>query len=150
MLHNIIYNSIVNTNIILFTPLYIKLGIMNIFIKALERNGSTMKFLKRKFPIISEAKITAVILNGPQIRELKHDNNFDNSMNVLTLQTWIAFKSIIHNFLDNHPSTDYGHLVDELMDCMDKLGSRMSVKVHFLLFNLDYFPSYCSDFSEEQ
>ena len=70
-----------------------------------------MQFLRRKFTKISEAKITAGILNGPQIRELIHDKNFDNSMNILTLRTWIAFKSIIHNFLDNHRSADYENLV---------------------------------------
>ena len=35
---------------------------MTNIIKALDRNGSTMTFLRRKFPKISEAKITAGIL----------------------------------------------------------------------------------------
>ena len=148
--HNIIQNSLVNPNRILLPPLHIKLGIMKNVIKALDQNGSTMQFLRRKFPKISEVKITAGILNGPQIRELIHDNNFDNSMNVLTLRTWIVFKSIIQNFLGNHRSADYENLVDELMDCMERLGSRMSIKMHFLRSHLDYFPSNCGDFSEEQ
>ena len=76
-------------------------------------------------------KITSAILNGPQIRELIHDNNFDNSINVLTLRTWNAFKYIIKHFLGNHRSADYENLVDELMDCMERLGSIISIKMHF-------------------
>ena len=30
------------------------------------------------------------------------------------------------------------------------LGSRMSIKMHFLNSHLDYFPSNCGDYSEEQ
>ena len=76
--HNIILNYLVNPKRILLHPLHINLGLMTHFIKALDHNGSTMQFLRRKFTKISEAKITAGILNGPQIRELTHDNNFDN------------------------------------------------------------------------
>ena len=71
-------------------------------------------------------------------------------MNVLTLRTWIAFKSIIQNFLGNHRSADYENLVDEIMDCMKRLISRMSIKMYFLRSHLDYFPCSCGDFSEEQ
>ena len=148
--HNIIQNYLVNPNRILFHPFHIKLGLMIHFIKVLDQNGSTMQFLRRKFPKISEAKITAGILNGPQIRELIHDNNFDNSINVLTLRIWIAFKSIIQHFLVNHRSEDYENLVDEIMDCMKRLGSRMSIMMYFLRSHLDYFPCSCCDFSEDQ
>ena len=60
----------VNPNRILLPPSHIKLDVMKNSIKALDQNGSTMQFLRRKFPKISEAKISAGILNGPQIREL--------------------------------------------------------------------------------
>ena len=119
---------------------------MTHFIKSLDQNGSTMYFLRRKFPKISEAKTTAGILNGPQIRELIHDNNFYNSMNVLTIRTWIAFKSIIHNFLGNHRSADYENLLDEILDYMERLGYRMSIKMYFLRSHLDYFPFSCGHF----
>ena len=140
---HLIQNSLYNPNRILLPPLHINLGIMKNCIKALDRNGSTMQFLRRKFPKISEAKITAGILNGPQITELIHYNNFDNSMNVLTLRIWITFKSIIQ-----HRSADYGNLVD-LMDCMEILWYKMLIKMYFLRSDLDYFPRNCGDFSEE-
>ena len=106
-----------------------------------------MQFLRRKFPKISEEKITTGVLNGPQIRELIKDNDFENSMNVHT--TWNAFKWIITDFLGNQ-CEDYVKLVDKLMECMEILGSRMSIMMHFLPSHLDYFPDNCGDFSEEQ
>ena len=57
-------------------------------------------------------------------------------MNVITLRTWIAFKSIIQHFLVNYRSADYENLVDEIMDCMKRLGSRMSIKMYFLRSHL--------------
>ena len=63
-------------------------------------------FIRKKFPKNSEAKITARILNGPQIRELIKDNNFENSMNVHTLRTWNGYKCIITDFLGN-PRSEY-------------------------------------------
>ena len=71
-------------------------------------------------------------------------------MNVLTLRIWIVFKSIIQHFLVNHCSEDYEKLVDEIMDCMKRLGSRMSIMMYFLRSHLDYFPCSCCDFSEYQ
>ena len=66
--HNIIQNSLVNPNRILLPPLHVILGIMKNVIKVLDRNGTTMQFMRNKFLKISESKITAGILNCPQIR----------------------------------------------------------------------------------
>ena len=41
-------------------------------------------------------------------------------------------------------------MVDDLMENFRKLGVHMSVKMHFPLSHLDYFPENCGDFSEEQ
>ena len=63
IIYIIIQNYLVVPNIILLPPLHIKIGIMNIFIKYLDPIG-----YKMQFPKLSEVKITAGILNCPQIR----------------------------------------------------------------------------------
>src|SRR5277367_97272 len=71
---------------------------------------------------------------------------------------WIAMrsthgvrcKSIIQNFLGNHRSPDYAHVVEQLLHSFKALGARMSIKMHFLSSHLDYFPDNCGDLSEEQ
>ena len=66
---------------------------MKNIIKALDQNGSTMQFLRRKFSKI-KAEFTAGILNGPQIRGSIKYNNFENSMNVHILRKWHEFQCI--------------------------------------------------------
>ena len=62
----------------------------------------------------------------------------------------MSLKSIISNFLGNKTSSQYQKTVDELLENFCKLGSRMSVKIHFLHSHLNYFPENCGDYSEEK
>ena len=50
--------------------------------------------MKKKFPRISEAKLTAGLFNGPQIREILKHPNFDESMQDIKRKAWHSFKSI--------------------------------------------------------
>ena len=71
-------------------------------------------------------------------------------MTKLESHAWNAFKSVVENFLGNHKSDDYVRLDENTIQCYQALGSRMSVKIHFLHSHLDYFPSNLGAFSEEQ
>ena len=106
--------------------------------------------MKKKFPRVSEAKILAGIFDGPQIRELMKDPNFDKSLTPKEKRAWTALKSIIQNFLGNHRSEDYQRVVTDLLKRFQALGACMSIKLHFLSSHLDYFPDNCGDYSEEQ
>jgi hypothetical protein len=123
---------------------------MKNFVKALNKEGRAFAFLNQKFPRISEAKLKAGIFDGPQIRELLKDPNFDESMDDSERKAWLSFKSIVSSFLGNHRSTDYERVVNDLLKNYQTLGARMSIKMHFLSSHLDYFPENCGDFSEEQ
>jgi hypothetical protein len=46
-------------------PLYIKLGLMKHFVKAMDLDVQGFLYLQRKFPRISDAKIKEEILIGP-------------------------------------------------------------------------------------
>ena len=41
-------------------------------------------------------------------------------------------------------------MVYEVMNNFQALGVRMSTKMNFLNYHLDYFPKNCGDYSEEQ
>lgn len=148
--HNVLSHPLVEPSKILLPPLHIKLGLMNNFVKALDREGGGFAFLRKKFPQVSMEKLKAGIFDGPQIRELIKDASFDEALNPAELSAWLSFKSVIANFLGNHRSLQYQKAVDELMKNFCQLGARMSVKMHFLRSHLDYFPENCGDFSEEQ
>ena len=78
--HNVLSQPLVYRRKTILPPLHIKLGLMKNFVKALQKNGKAVIFLKKKFPRVSEAKILAGISNEPQIRELMKDPNFDKSL----------------------------------------------------------------------
>ena len=61
-------------------PLHIKLGLIEQFMKALPKDGDTIKYLTSKFPGLSEAKLKEGILIGPDIRKLVKDELFETKM----------------------------------------------------------------------
>lgn len=148
--HNVYELPLVERQKVLLPPLHIKLGLMKNFVKALTQDGDTFKYLQEKFPRISDAKIKAGIFVGPQIRELFKDTQFTLRMTGLELHAWNGFKSVVENFLGNNKSADYAKIVENMIQRYHALGSRMSVKIHFLNSHLDYFPANLGAFSEEQ
>ncbi|XP_076804583.1 uncharacterized protein LOC143448650 [Clavelina lepadiformis] len=147
---NVKFAYLVDPQNILLPPLHIKLGLMKNYTKALDKDGPTFKFLQMKFPRISEAKLRAGVFDGPQIRELMKDEGFTAHMSAVEKRAWTGFRAVISNFLGKHRSPDYEAQVKELLESVQSLGARMSVKMHFLSSHLDYFPDNCGDYSEEQ
>ena len=60
-----------------FPILSIKIGLMINFAKALNKCNPWFKFLQYKFSAVSDAKLGAVVLIGPQICDLMRDSTFD-------------------------------------------------------------------------
>jgi hypothetical protein len=60
---------------ILLRLLHIKIGPIINFVKAMDRTGSAFKYLAKKFPPLSKAKIKEGIFVGPQISKPDMFNN---------------------------------------------------------------------------
>ena len=78
------------------------------------------------------------------------DSTFDDALSATELSAWGSLKSVITNFLGNNRCEEYKKEVNEFLKNFQKLGARMSVKLHFLRSHLDHFPESCGDLSEEQ
>ena len=65
---------------------------------------------------------------------------FDEALSEAELSAWRSLKSVVTNFLGNHWSAEYKKEIEELLKSFHLLGAQMSVKLHFLLSLLDYFP----------
>ena len=74
---------------------------MKQYTKALDFEGSCFRYLCQVFPGLSMEKLKAGIFDGPQIRQLIRDPEFEESMNTLELEAWNAFVLVIKNFLGN-------------------------------------------------
>ena len=74
---NVKYVPLADPKNILLPPLHIELGLMKCFVRAMDHQGSGFKHLKEKFGSYkSDAKLTACIFIGPEIRKLFADENF--------------------------------------------------------------------------
>jgi len=88
---NILHVPLANPSNGLLPPLHIKLGLMNQFVKALNKEGYCFKYLCRIFPALSSEKLRAGIFDGPQIRRLMKDEKFARNMTASEKKTWISF-----------------------------------------------------------
>lgn len=146
---NVQNKPLVDPEKILLPPLHIKLGLMKNFVKAMKKDGEAFKYLREKFPRLSEAKVKEGIFVGPQIRELFRDRYFDEVLQGDEKAAWQSFKDVCSNFLGNKRAENYKELVDALLSSYKKLGCNMSLKIHFLHSHLDFFPNNCGAVSDE-
>jgi hypothetical protein len=149
-LRNVINEPLVNPQKILLPPLHIKLGLMKQFTKALDKEGRCFRYICSKFPGISDEKLKAGVFDGPQIRTLMRDTDFEKEMTRDERKAWTAFTAVVNKFLGNTKAANYKSLVNELLSSFKKLGCNMSVKVHFLHSHINYFPDNLGAVSEEQ
>lgn len=70
-------DSFVNPQKIFLPQFHLKLGMMKNYVKAMNRNGESFRYLVQTFPRIHDAEIKEVIFVGPQINEIRNDRNFD-------------------------------------------------------------------------
>ena len=99
---------------------------------------------------ISIEKLKAGVFDGPQIRKLMNDPDFENIMNVIEGKAWISFVQVSKNFLGNHNTPNYAEIVQNMNTNFRNLECNRSIKVHYLDSHLDRFPKNLGDFSEEQ
>ena len=99
---------------------------------------------------MSKEKLKAGICDGPQIRKLIKDPNFQHSMNEIELASWLNFVEVVQSFLGNRKADNYKHIVRKLLGNFQALGINMSIKVHFFHSHLDRFPENLGDVSYEQ
>ena len=136
---NTIHEALVEREKILFTPLYIKLGLMKQYVKILNKDGDCLKYLSNIFPGLSAEKMKAGIFDGPQIRKLIKDSNLISSMNSIEKEAWELFVAVVKYCLGNRKATDYQEIVNKMLRSFRNLGCNMSTKVHLLHSHLEKF-----------
>ena len=145
---NVAQKLLVDPHKILLPPLHVHFGIVINFVKAMDKNGG-FRFLKRIFPKLSEVKIKEGVFQGPQIQQLMLDCDFEKRLTNLERQTWLSVKAVINNFLGNMKSINYEHLVKTMLQNFQKMKVNMSLKIHILHSDLDFFPKTLGAVSDE-
>ena len=93
--------------------------------------------------------LKAGILDGPQIRQLIREPEFENSMNEVELEAWKAFVLVVKNFLGNDKARNYAVIVNNMLTAFRNLGCSMSVKMHYLFSHMDRFSENLGSMSDE-
>ena len=146
---NVIHEPIVSRDKIIFPPLYIKLGLMKQFVKALHLDGECFQHILCTFSGLSYEKIKAGVFDGPQIRTLVRNQAFVQAMNDKKKEAWLSFVDVMKNFLGNKKAGNHEDLVGNMLSAFRHLGCKMSIKVHFLFSHLE-FPDNLGAVSDEQ
>jgi len=118
-------------------------------VKGMDKTGCGFKYVRNKFPNLSDAEIKEGIFIGPQIRELMPDKQFDEDLNETERNAWLSFKRICKDFLGNHKAVNYQDVVQDLLTLYKAMGCNMSLKIHFLESHLDFFPENLGEVSDE-
>lgn len=89
------------------------------------------------------------MLNGPDIRRLMKDAEFENGLSEDEAIAWDCLKAVIENVLGKHRSENARVLVNDMLNAFDDLNVHMSLKIHFLHQHFDYFEQQLSTESDE-
>lgn len=146
---NVIRVPLVERDKVIMPPLHIKLGLMKQFVKALDNDSDAFRYLCNKFPKLSYAKVKEGVFIGPQIRKIIADSHFQELLGATERDAWVAFKSVVDNFLGNYKSADYVNVVQKCIRAYKQLGCNMSLKIHLLHSHLDFFPENLGSVSDE-
>ena len=95
-------------------------------------------------------KLKVGIFDGPHIRQLIRDPEFEYSMNEVELEAWKAFVLVVKNFLGNNKARNYAEPVSNVLTAFRNLGCAMSVKIHYLFSHMDQFPENLGSMSDDQ
>ncbi|GBN72339.1 hypothetical protein AVEN_159551-1 [Araneus ventricosus] len=114
---SISHEPLVNPQCVFLPPLHIKLGLMIIFVKGLDREGVAFLHLRNKFKHISEAKVKEGVFIGPQIKAVFRDEEFEKKQSEAEKAAWLAFKSVCTHFLGNRKAENYEDLVGDMVKC---------------------------------
>ena len=79
--------------------MHLKLGLMKIFVKAMNQGEGDFTYLWEKFPRLSEAKLKEGIFIGPQIRDIIKYEYFDKLLQGDEKAAWDSFKFVVKGFL---------------------------------------------------
>ena len=86
---------------------------------------------------------------GPQIRRMLAFEEVEEQMSDLERNAWQAFRMIVEGFLGNRRKDDHAMVVSNLIESYEKLGCRMSLKLHFLHSHWDFFRNKLRKVSEK-
>ena len=89
--NNILYKPLVPRDKIIFLLLHIKLGLIEQFVKALDKEGSCFEYICKALPGGAIEKLKTGIFDSPDIKKLIKSQNVVTSINKLESKRFVHF-----------------------------------------------------------
>ena len=124
--------SLVDAKKVLFAPLHIKLGLMRQFVKKMNPECEAFKLIQELLPKLWEAKVKIGSFVGPQVKRLMQSDSFLEKLSAVERRALENFVSVVKGFLRNHKISNFKDIVEKLVNVYEKMGCRMSLKLHIL------------------
>ena len=119
-------------------------------IYSLFRFGNKGQKWVKKSVILSVNWLKEGIFDGPRIRKLLKDDVFVTEMTLTEKKTWLHYKSVVEKFLGNVKSPECKKQFSRIIYSFKKLKCLMSLMLHFIVSNVEYFPENLGDYCEKQ
>ena len=97
----------------------------------------------------SSGSLSRGVFICPQIKQLFKDQQFEAVLSDKEKAAWQSFEKVSNGFLVNSGAANFRELLQHPMDSYEQLGCNMSLKMHFLFSQLDFFPLNCCDVRDE-
>lgn len=119
----------------ILSPLHIKLGLMKIFVKAMNKTKAAFNMCRINFQALwSKYKERLLLLVSRFVIFI-----WMKKLTILRGKTALkAFKLVATNFLGNEKAENYRKRVEDLLKAYKQLEYNMSLKIHFLDSYLDF------------
>ena len=124
---NVINPPLVLPEKIYLPPLHIKLGLMKNLVKGTDKTGCGFKYVRNKFPNVSDAKIKDGIFIGPQIREMMQDKQFDE-LNETERNAWLSFLQELQGLLRKSQSRELSECCAGPVDFIQSYGMQYEIE----------------------
>jgi len=147
---NVIHKPLIKPSKVFPPPLYIKMGFMKNFVKALDVKGPAFTHLRGKFPRLTYEEVKAGVFIDPQIRQLFKNQQFEAVLSDKENAARQSFEKVSNGFLGNFKAANFKELVQDLMDSYEQLGCNMLLEMHFVFSLLNFFPLKFDAVSDEQ
>ena len=108
---NVINQSLVDRDRIIFPPLHIKLGLTKRFVKVFDRKGACFKYTCKMFPALSIDNLNTGISDGPHSRRLIKDDAIALHTTTAECVAWKSFVAAVKEFLGKLPQANYKKIV---------------------------------------
>ncbi|MFP3032956.1 MAG: hypothetical protein ACEY3M_18210 [Wolbachia sp.] len=90
---NILRVALVEPDKVIMPPFHIKLGLMNNFVKALNKDSVAFRYLCNKFPVLSYTKVKEGVFIGPRIKKIIAGSHFQDLLGGKEMHGWRSSQS---------------------------------------------------------